>query len=110
MATTHTTLLEILSQPVTGDASGIQATGDKVVHDKLLDTKKQALGSPQTMIDDSTATPEDIKAGERIYHEALAYIKDAIAPAMVKVSPHDIQINDTFCKTLFTYAYPDFLE
>jgi len=29
---------------------------------------------------------------------------------MVKVTPQDIQINDTICKTLFTYAYPDFLE
>jgi len=29
---------------------------------------------------------------------------------MIKVSPNDIQVNDTFCKTLFTYAYPDFLE
>jgi hypothetical protein len=48
--------------------------------------------------------------GERIYHEALAYIKDAIAPAMMKVTPQDLQINDTFCKTLFTYAYPDFLD
>ena len=55
-------------------------------------------------------TPEEIREGEDIYHEALIYIKDAIAPAMVKVSPNDIQVNDTFCKTLFTYAYPDFLE
>lgn len=109
MATTHTTLLEILSQPVTGDASGITNTTSKVIPKELLDTKKRALGGAAIASDDK-ASPEDIKAGERIYHEALAYIKDAIAPAMVKVSPHDIQINDTFCKTLFTYAYPDFLE
>lgn len=61
---------------------------------------------------ESTTAPsnEEIREGENIYHEALAYIKDAIAPAMMRVSPHDIQVNDTFCKTLFTYAYPDFLE
>lgn len=29
---------------------------------------------------------------------------------MMKVNPREIQVNDTFCKTLFTYAYPDFLE
>ncbi len=64
----------------------------------------------QWMEDIKDVSPEDIREGERVYHEALAYIKDAIAPAMVKVTPQDIQINDTFCKTLFTYAYPDFLE
>ena len=29
---------------------------------------------------------------------------------MMKITPQDIQVNDTFCKTLFTYAYPDFLD
>lgn len=60
--------------------------------------------------DINTATKEDIREGEKTYHEALVYIKDAIAPAMMKIGPRDIQVNDTFCKTLFTYAYPDFLE
>jgi conjugal transfer ATP-binding protein TraC len=61
-------------------------------------------------LDINTVSKEDLREGERIYHEALVYIKDAIAPAMMKVGPRDIQVNDTFCKTLFTYAYPDFLE
>ena len=110
MPTTHTTLLEILSRPVTGDASQIQDVEELIAHPVSIDTKNRAHISEKGTPDSAEATPEEIKTGERIYHEALAYIKDAIAPAMVKVSPHDIQVNDTFCKTLFTYAYPDFLE
>ncbi len=108
--TPHTTLLEILSRPVTGDASGIKVTLEHTISPLITHARKDAIALGGASTDDIKATPEDIKAGDRIYHEALAYIKDAIAPAMVKVSPHDILINDTFCKTLFTYAYPDFLE
>lgn len=109
MPTPHTTLLEMLSRPVTGDASELPDFHGKNSQSSIPENKMQQIGTP-VAIDLGNATPEEIKTGERIYHEALAYIKDAIAPAMVKVSPHDIQINDTFCKTLFTYAYPDFLE
>lgn len=109
MPTTHTTLLEMLSQPVTGDPAELIDSHRGTNQAAIPENKMQQIGTP-VAIDLGNATPEEIKTGERIYHEALAYIKDAIAPAMVKVSPHDIQINDTFCKTLFTYAYPDFLE
>ncbi len=109
MPTTHTTLLEMLSRPVTGDASEVIDSHGKIAQTAIPGNTMKSLGG-SIDIDIGNATPEEIKTGERIYHEALAYIKDAIAPAMVKVSPHDIQVNDTFCKTLFTYAYPDFLE
>lgn len=47
---------------------------------------------------------------EKEYNEALAYIKDAIAPAYWKSYPNKLQINNTFVKTFFVYAYPNFLE
>lgn len=106
----HTTLLEILSRPVTGDPAESEKHM-RTTSSLPVDIKEKTLAGPSiSPVDIEKATPADIKAGERIYHEALAYIKDAIAPAMIKVSPNDIQVNDTFCKTLFTYAYPDFLE
>lgn len=43
MPTPHTTLLEILSRPVTGDASEIQDAQGKIIHPTLLDTKKKSL-------------------------------------------------------------------
>ncbi len=47
---------------------------------------------------------------EKEYKEALAYIKDAIAPAYWKSYPNKLKINETYVKTYFVYAYPNFLE
>ncbi|HRI36882.1 MAG TPA: hypothetical protein PK765_07730 [bacterium] len=68
-----------------------------------------------------TAKPEDTKrltkedaaeiiAGEKAYKEALAFVKDAIAPAMMKIDSSKIQIGDVLIRSYFAYAYPDFLE
>jgi len=63
-------------------------------------------------LDKPTTKEEDklILAAEREYKEALAYIKDMIAPAYVRVYPDKIRINNVYCKTYFVYAYPNFLE
>ena len=52
----------------------------------------------------------EIRQGEREYREALAFVKDAIAPSMMKIDPTKLQIGDVYIRTFFTYAYPDFLE
>lgn len=49
-------------------------------------------------------------AAEKEYKEALGYIKDMIAPAFMKIMPDKLRINNTFVKTFFVYAYPNFLE
>lgn len=51
-----------------------------------------------------------ILEAEKDYKEALAYIKDVISPAFMKVFPDKIRINNTFAKTFFVYAYPNFIE
>ena len=56
------------------------------------------------------AEEKEILQTEKEYKEALAYIKDIIAPAFLKVYPDKIRINNTFAKTFFIYAYPNFLE
>lgn len=53
---------------------------------------------------------EEIRQGEKEYREALAFVKDAIAPSMMKIDASKLQIGDTYIRTFFTYAYPDFLE
>lgn len=53
---------------------------------------------------------KDILESEKTYKEALAYIKDVISPAFMKVYPNKLQINNTFIKTYFVYAYPNYLE
>lgn len=52
----------------------------------------------------------EIAAGEKAYKEALAFVKDAIAPAMMKIDSSKLQIGDVLIRSYFAYAYPDFLE
>lgn len=51
-----------------------------------------------------------ILQAEKEYKEALAYVKDLVSPAFLKAFPDKIRINNTYAKTYFTYAYPNFLE
>lgn len=68
-----------------------------------------------TLIDDPNhkLTKEEaleLRQSEEEYKEALAYVKDMIAPAMMRIDATKLQIGDTFVRTIFTYAYPDVLE
>lgn len=53
---------------------------------------------------------KEIIESEKTYKEALAFVKDAISPAYFKAFPNKLQINNTFVKTFFVYAYPNYLE
>ncbi len=53
---------------------------------------------------------EEYKQAEREYKEALAFVKDMIAPAMIRIDSTKLQIGDTFVRSVFVYAYPDILE
>jgi hypothetical protein len=52
----------------------------------------------------------ELRETESDYKEALAYVKDMIAPAMMRIDATKLQIGDTYIRTIFTYAYPDVLE
>lgn len=52
----------------------------------------------------------ELRETEREYKEALAYVKDMIAPAMMRIDATKLQIWDTFIRTIYTYVYPDILE
>lgn len=56
------------------------------------------------------AEAEELKQTEKEYKEALAFVKDMIAPAMMQIDAKKLQIGDTYIRTIFTYAYPDVLE
>jgi hypothetical protein len=53
---------------------------------------------------------EEMKLTEKEYKEALAFVKDMIAPPMMQIDARKLQIGDTYIRTIFTYAYPDVLE
>ncbi len=76
-----------------------------------------AISLPQTSveIDDpkkklTKEEAEELKRTEKEYKDALAFVKDMIAPAMMQIDAKKLQIGDTYIRTIFTYAYPDVLE
>lgn len=82
--------------PVVSQQTSLTKTGDTLDDDgtKKL-SKEEALALKET---------------EKEYKESLAFIKDMIAPSMMKIDATKLQIGDTFIRTIFTYTYPDVLE
>lgn len=74
------------------------------VYKYKIKQKKEAKGL------DLKSEEQKILSAEKEYKSALAYVKDAISPAFMKIFPDKLKINDTFIRTYFVYAYPSFLE
>lgn len=96
--TTQEKLIELVKHRYTWDVSGfltveIQKTGEKK-EKKVWKWEEEKW----------------ILSAEKDYKEALAYVKDAIAPAFMKVHQDKLRINNTYVKTFFVYSYPNFLE
>ncbi len=86
-------LLALVSQRITGDVSGYSPKEIKKIEKK-----------PKISED------KEILNAETEYKSALAYVKDMISPAFMKISTDKLQINNTVARTFFVYAYPTFLE
>jgi len=100
-------LLELVSKRYPGDVEGFleQASSkDAKKKAKKEDKKKE---KKETV---SKSEEKQILQTEKEYKEALAYIKDAISPAFLKVHTDKLRVNNTYVKTFFVYAYPNFLE
>lgn len=93
-------LVELIKKRYTGDIYG------------FVKKPEQSEIKKEVKVDAKTSKEEDKKIlqSEKEYKEALAYVKDIIAPAFMKVYPDKIRINNTYAKTFFVYAYPSFLE
>ena len=90
-------LLELVKKRYTGDLYwyGIEKIYKKSSSKELTKDKNEE---------------KKILEAEHDYKEALAYVKDIISPAFMKIFPDKIKINNTYAKTFFVYAYPNFLE
>lgn len=89
-------LIALVKERYTGDVSGF-------LPDPIQDSKKEKQVS-------SKEESQKILSAEKEYKEALAYVKDAIAPAFLRVYNDKLRINNTYAKTFFVYSYPNFLE
>lgn len=89
---------------------GKRYSGDTVGFEEIIENKKEITKSKTPKAPSTKEEDKAILAAEKEYKEALAYIKDMIAPAYMKVFPDKVKINNIFAKTFFVYAYPNFLE
>jgi len=119
-------LLELINKNYTWDAEGFEKELNsnpistilkeeieekkepKTTEITVEEEKKLSIEDPNYKISKEEA--EEIRNWEKEYKEALVFLKDAIAPSMMKIDSTKIQIWDTYSRTLFVYAYPDFLE
>ena len=71
----------------------------------------QTTNQPVTN-DPRLTAQETIEAREaqKIFQEGMLTVRDIIAPAAYVINPNYLQLGDTFCKTLFVYTYPRYLE
>ena len=86
---------------------------DAYSYEKNLELEIQKEKSPVKSKNTKLSKKEENKLlleAEKEYKEALAYIKDSISPAFMKISADKIKINNTYAKTFFVYSYPSFLE
>jgi len=122
------TLQELIAKNYTGDAEGyeqflLERAEQKILWEDISPIVSTPSKTTTEAVPSSDVTPvetnpkklskqeaEEIRLGEKEYREALAFIKDAIAPAMMKIDATKLQIGDVYIRTFFTYAYPDFLE
>ncbi|MCK9272806.1 DUF87 domain-containing protein [Candidatus Gracilibacteria bacterium] len=123
-------LIDLVNKNYTGDALGFEkeislsqiSTISKMEEDLVGNDSNRSVQQDNNSVSKKEETTldlskkltkeeaEEIKQGEKDYNEALAFVKDAIAPSMMKIDASKIQIGDTYVKTFFVYAYPDFLE
>ena len=94
-------LIELVKHRYTWDVTGFLPK-EKAPSKKKKTSKKEATSDAKEK--------KWILSAEKDYKEALAYVKDAIAPAFMKVHHDKIRVNNTYAKTFFVYSYPNFLE
>ncbi|EKE16018.1 MAG: hypothetical protein ACD_11C00054G0008 [uncultured bacterium] len=56
------------------------------------------------------ADSQAVLDNEKIYESGVATVRDLIAPAAIKLSTNNIQIGETYARTIFIIAYPRFLH
>ena len=117
------TLTELVEKNYTGDVEWLESPQNSFVLPKEAVVEDVEVASIVEKIPDkpiiNSSDPDkkitkeealELKETEREYKEALAYVKDMIAPAMMRIDATKLQIGDTYVRTIFTYAYPDVLE
>ncbi len=112
------TIAELIAKNYTGDVEWLESP-ILVTPVSDISTPSPVVVAPTAITTIDIANPDhkltkeealELRETETEYKEALAYVKDMIAPAMMRIDATKLQIGDTYIRTIFTYAYPDVLE
>ncbi len=119
MANTSVTINDLIARNYTGDIEWLEIPVLNLSLEQKEDLKNEnkiETARWSTVLNanqNKKLTKEEaleLRETEREYKEALAYVKDMIAPAMMRIDATKLQIWDTFIRTIYTYVYPDILE
>jgi conjugal transfer ATP-binding protein TraC len=118
MTQTVPTINDLLIKNYTGDVEWLEEANTLPLFDvstvQFSEEKTQKKDIQINNLDDSRKLTKEealeLKTTEKEYKDALAHVKDVIAPSMMRIDATKLQIGDTFVRTIFTYAYPDVLE
>jgi len=75
-------------------------------------TQPAAPAQPSAPLDARATAQEnlEIREAQKIFQEGMLTVRDIIAPAAYVINPNYLQLGETYCKTLFVYTYPRYLE
>lgn len=112
MTTPVATIPELVARNYTWDALWLEK---QLLWSEPKEAKKEGTSEKKTTnsTDPTKLTKEEaeeIRQSEQEYKEALAFVKDMIAPSMMRIDATKLQIGDTFVRSVYVYAYPDILE
>lgn len=112
MTTPVATIPELVARNYTWDALWLEKqllwSEPREVKKEDSSEKKTTTSTDPTKLTKEEA--EEIRQSEQEYKEALAFVKDMIAPSMMRIDATKLQIGDTFVRSVYVYAYPDILE
>ena len=58
----------------------------------------------------SAKEAKEVLEAEKVYREGVTSVKDLIAPAVMKVDPRMLELNNNFLTTLFIINYPRYIS
>lgn len=98
--------IEIKQTPMTSATDTTAQNPGSQPQQTVAETEQPEEADPRSI----AQTNLESREAERIFREGMLTVRDIIAPASFMMNPGFLRLGDTFCKTLFVYTYPRYLE
>ena len=68
------------------------------------------LGKKKTATQNNDVESAALEGARKIYNEGMASIKDLISPSAMEINLEHMMVGEMFCRSLYVYGYPRFIE